>query len=258
MRIVFFGASELGYHCCEKILAMKQNVVGIFTMPRIFNISYSPDKPVNNILHRDFYELGDKHGIPVVCVEKKMIEYRDTLSSMHPDLILVIGWYYMIPKSIRDIAPLGCAGIHSSLLPKYRGGAPLVWAIINGEKEAGVSFFYMDEGVDTGDIIGQGAFSIEETDTIREVLLKAENAALHLLEEFIPKMAEGTAPRVQQNHNEASIFHQRTPEDGLIDWTWEKEKIQNFIRAQTRPYPGAYTIIGDKKVTIWDAKIEAY
>jgi len=116
----------------------------------------------------------------------------------------------------------------------------------------------MDDGVDTGDIIGQGAFSIEETDTIREVLLKAENAALHLLEEFIPKMAEGTAPRVQQNHNEASIFHQRTPEDGLIDWTWEKEKIQNFIRAQTRPYPGAYTIIGDKKVTIWDAKIEAY
>jgi methionyl-tRNA formyltransferase len=147
------------------------------------------------------------------------------------------------------------AGIHASLLPKYRGGAPLVWAIINGEKTTGVSLFYFDQGVDTGDVIAQKKIEISDTDDIRTVYEKATLAAVDVLRESLPLIREGQAPRIPQDHANATIFPQRKPEDGLIDWTRTPDEIRNFIRAQTRPYPGAFTVLEGKKVTIWDADI---
>jgi methionyl-tRNA formyltransferase len=254
MRIVFFGASDLGYQCCETLIKMGQNVVGIFTIPKQFNISYSKDKPVNNVLFRNFHELGDHYAIPVIEVEGKMANYFDQLAKLEPDFLLVIGWYYMIPKSFRELAIKGCAGIHASLLPKYRGGAPLVWAMINGEKETGISFFYFSDGVDDGDLIAQVKFPIEESDTIKQLLDKTQQSSLRIIEEYIPKISNGTALRYSQK-GEPTYVPQRKPEDGLIDWSWDKEKIKRFINAQTKPYPGAFTIIEGKKVIIWDADI---
>ncbi len=255
MNLVFFGASELGYQCCRLIFEKQlANIVGIFTIPREFNISYS-DKPVRNVLFKDFHALGEKYKTPVIEITGKMRTYQKQLETLKPDFMLAIGWYYMIPKTLREIAPLGCAGIHASLLPKYRGGAPLVWAIINGETESGVSFFYFESGVDTGDIIAQKKFPIAPEETIKEILGKATEASLNVIEEYIPKIARGAAPRIPQNHEEATSFPQRSPEDGEIDWSWEPQKIRNFIRAQTKPYPGAFTIIKGKKVTIWNADI---
>jgi methionyl-tRNA formyltransferase len=254
MRIVFFGASELGYQCCEALLEMGQNVVGIFTIPQQFKISYSKDKPVNNVLFRDFHQLGKAYNIPVIDVEGKMGEYYEQLAALQPDFLLVIGWYYMIPKNLRELAAKGCAGIHASLLPKYRGGAPLVWAMINGETTTGISFFYFSDGVDDGELIAQVKFAIEPEDTIKNLLEKTQKASLEVVKEYVPKIAEGTAPKLPQV-GEPTYVPQRKPEDGLIDWTWDKEKIKRFIKAQTKPYPGAFTIINGKKVTIWDADI---
>lgn len=255
MRIAFFGASELGYDCCECLLKEGHEVVAIFTIAQEFKISYSPNAPVKNYLFKDFRTLGEQYNIPVYIINGDLKNYQPQLESHSPDFILAIGWYYMIPKSMLNLAAKGGAGIHASLLPKYRGNAPLVWAMINGEKETGISFFYFADGVDEGDIIAQERFAIEEQDYISDVLEKTKAASLKILKEYIPKLADGTAPRTAQDHTQATLFPKRSPEDGLIDWSWSSERIRNFIRAQSKPYPGAFTYIGAKKVTIWSADI---
>lgn len=257
MRTLFFGATDLGYQCCERLLERGEGIVGLFTIPREFRISYSPNTPVKNVLYRDFHGLGTRYDIPVVEVRGKMDEYLSQVEAFRPELILVIGWYYMIPRSMRNLAPRGCVGVHGSLLPRYRGGAPLVWAMINGEDRAGVTLFHFADGVDDGDIIGQREFEIEPSDTIREVLDKATRATIDVVEEYLPRLADGTAPRVPQDNSKATVVPQRSPADGLIDWSWNPDRINNFIRAQTKPYPGAFTYIGDKRVTIWSADVAA-
>lgn len=255
MKIVFFGASELGYKCCRRIVENRlAEVTGIFTIPKEFKISYS-EKPVTNVNYADFFSLGEEFSIPVVSVTEKMSAYTDDVKKFAPDLILVIGWYYIVPKSIREIPPLGCAGMHASLLPKYRGGAPLVWAMINGEEKSGLTFFYLEEGVDNGDLISQKEISIEESDYISDLIDKTTTAALEIIDESIPLLAENKAPRIRQDESQATYVPQRKPEDGKIDWSWDARRIKNFIRAQSKPYPGAFTEINGKKVTIWNADI---
>lgn len=255
MKIVFFGATELGYKCCRLIIENKlAEVCGIFTIPKDFNISYS-EKPVSNVNFADFRDFEKEFGIPVKDVTGKMNEYTSDIAALKPDLILVIGWYYMVPKQIRELAPLGCAGMHASLLPRYRGGAPLVWAMINGETKTGLSFFYLDEGTDTGDIIAQEEIEINRDDHIKDILEKVTDAALKIIKKYVPLLANGNAPKLKQNENDATYVPQRKPEDGEIDWTRSAEEIYNFIRAQSKPYPGAFTIINGKKIKIWNADI---
>jgi methionyl-tRNA formyltransferase len=255
VRIIFFGASELGYDCCESLIKNGQIIAGIFTIPQEFKISYSPGKPVKNYLFKDFTELGKKYGIPTFTINGDIKDYYETIENLQPDFLLAIGWYYMLPKKIIALAKQGGGGIHASLLPKYRGNAPLVWQMINGEKKSGVSFFYFSDGVDDGDIINQQTFEISEDDTIKEVLEKTKTASLKALEVAMPKLAAGTNDRIPQDHSEATTFPKRSPEDGLINWEWTPAKIKNFIRAQTKPYPGAFTYINDKKVIIWNADV---
>ncbi|HJP61691.1 MAG TPA: hypothetical protein VJ865_16905 [Gemmatimonadaceae bacterium] len=118
-----------------------------------------------------------------------------------------------------------------------------------------MTLFHFADGVDDGDMIGQKEFAVESTDTIREVLDKATRATIEVVEEFLPRLADGTAPRIPQDLAKATVVPQRSPADGLIDWSWDPERISNFIRAQTKPYPGAFTYIGDKRVTIWSADV---
>ncbi len=255
MRIAFFGATEVGKACCNVLLALGQDVVGILTMPRDFSISYSKNRLVRNVLHANMQGLGEEHDIPVVEVTGKMADYVDVVRSWKPDFILVVGWYYMIPKVIRDLAPLGCAGIHASLLPRFAGGAPLVWAIINGETETGVSLFYFDDGVDSGDLIAQSRFPILWDDTIETVLARAEREIVSMVLFEIPKLAAGTASRIPQKLEGRRIWPQREPEDGLIDWTQSPEAIHNFIRAQTRPYPGAFASVPGGRLIVWGSHL---
>lgn len=255
MNIVFFGASELGYDCCESLILAGEKITGIFTIPQEFKISYSPNAPVKNVLFKDFNELGKKYNIPVIIVNSNLKSFQSDLEAMKPDFLLAIGWYYMIPQAMLSIAKKGAAGIHASLLPKYRGNAPLVWAMINGETETGVSMFLFAEGVDEGDILAQEKFKIEEEDTIKELLEKTKIASKKILLSTIRKIATDTIQPVPQDHSQATLFPKRSPEDGEIDWSWDKQRIKNFIRAQTKPYPGAFTILNGKKVILWDADI---
>ena len=253
MRIIFMGASDLGWECCRVLFEIGQNLVGIFSIPREFRISWSPT-PVTNVRYKSFQDLAEAHCVPLINVTAKLSDpsYKEIIRKLEPDIFIVIGWYYMIPRSIRELAPLGAVGVHASLLPKYRGGAPLVWAIINGETQSGVSLFCFDDGVDTGDVIGQKSFSIEFKETIAEVIQKTTQSSVQLVREFIPLVAGGHMPRMPQDHQSATLVPQRKPEDGWIDWRSKSSlQVYNWVRAQSRPYPGAWTSVGNEEVKVW-------
>jgi methionyl-tRNA formyltransferase len=250
--ILFFGANDLGYSCCERLLEKGHNLKAIFTIPKKFSISYAKDG-VTNYLFRDFRDLARKFDVPLVEIERNINDQatQDQIKSLRPDLLLVVGWYYMIGKDVRSLAPLGCVGIHNALLPRYRGGAPLNWAMINGEKMVGTTLFHMGAGVDDGDIIAQKTVSVQEDDYIEDVLVKIKKVAIEMLEQALPSILDGTAPKIPQNHALACVFAQRKPEDGKIDWTWDQQRIHNFVRAISRPYPGAFTHRDGHKILIY-------
>ena len=255
MKIVFIGASAFGFECLESIRHIELiDVVGIISNEKKFPISYNKEG-VDNVLFKDFGELAGNNDIPFYRMKENMKEegLNFFLFSCKPDLVVVIGWYHMIPPQM--LSQYVFTGIHASLLPDYSGGAPLVWAIINGEKKTGVTFFYFDEGVDSGDIIAQEEIDIYENDTIKTLYEKAELTGKNILIKYLPLLAVNQAPRIKQDESKRRIFPQRKPSDGEIDWNWESKRIKNFIRAQTKPYPGAFTLINNKKIIIWDADI---
>lgn len=250
----FFGATSYSKELL--LFLIEQNLLpeAIFSIPQEFNISYSKDK-VKNTNYANLKEIADKYNIAYYEIDsvegKKTKDYERIIKKLNLDLILVLGWYYMIPKSTRDLAKLGAWGIHASLLPKYAGGAPLNWAIINGEKETGVTLFRMEDGVDDGDIIAQKAFSIKHEDTIKEVYQKATMASKYILEDVLNNI-ENIKP-IPQNKALIEIYPQRSPKDGEIDWHQSSKAIYDFIRAQTLPYPCAYSTVENKIIKIIDA-----
>lgn len=255
MKVAFIGASKFGLRCLEKVANTPHcELVGIVTNRETFSISYSATA-VKNVLHSDFKPIAEQLGAPVYVMQEKMTETGlcSQLLSWKPDLILVVGWYHMVPKAIRSIAP--AVGLHASLLPDYSGGAPLVWAMIHGEEKTGISMFYLDEGVDSGPLIGQAEEQISKTDTIATLYARIEDRGLELLEKYLPQLAAGTAPKVLQDESRRRVFPQRSPEDGLIDWSLSATQVYDFIRAQTRPYPGAFTVLQNSILRIWSVRI---
>jgi len=254
MRLVFFGASAFGLKCLQTAISLPEvEVLGILTAPAEFSISYRP-QGVRNVLHADFHRTAKKHNIPIHLMQGKMTD-RDLVSrirSWRPDVILAVGWYHMVPKAIRDIAPT--VGLHASLLPDYSGGAPLVWAIINGEKKTGITFFVFGEGVDNGPIIDQKAEPIFFEDTIATLLERIQQVGIDLLREHLPQIQQKILKATPQVESKRRTCPQRGPEDGEINWTWRARRIYDFIRAQTKPYPGAFTLVQDAKLTLWAAR----
>ena len=253
MRLIFIGSTRFGLKCLEKVLPMPEiEVVGIITNRPTFSISYRPGG-VQNVLYADFRPLAGRHGIPVRILEGSMNDPGLVAQTREwrPDFMLAVGWYHLLPRVLRDIAP--AAGLHASLLPDYSGGAPLVWAIINDEKKTGITLFLLSDGVDNGPIIGQVEVPIHFEDTIATLYERVEEAGLRLLEEHLPRVARGEAAYTPQDETRRRIMPQRSPGDGGIDWGWPARRIYNFVRAQTRPYPGAFTYWGKAKIIIWKA-----
>ena len=257
MKVVFIGASAFGYECLDHIRNIPEiEIIGIVSNEQKFSISYNKNG-VTNVLYKDFESIAEKYCIPFYRMKENMREdgLSIFLASCKPDLALVIGWYHLIPPIL--LSQYIFTGIHASLLPDYSGGAPLVWAIINGEKKTGVTYFYFDEGVDSGDIIGQEEIEISDDDSIKTLYDKVQEKGKLMLMKCLPLMALNQAPRIKQDESKRRIFPQRNPADGEINWDWDNKRIKDFIRAQTKPYPGAFTIINNKKVIIWDADLRS-
>ena len=243
MRIVYIGAEQVGLACLRKLIELKKNIVAIIT--------YTGDlRPMvaDFVL---FDEVARQASIPLMKVKSsKDPETIRLIKSYEPDLILVASWSQIIPSEVINLAPKGCLGIHYSLLPERRGGAPLNWAIIDGLTKSGITLFFLDEGVDSGDIVAQKEFEITETDTPKELLDKICVLAPQIIEENIDAIEKGTIKRIKQDDEKATYTPRRKPEDGLIDWSKPMKEIYNFIRALALPYPCAFTYLGDKKLII--------
>ncbi len=230
----------------------------IISTPKNFNISYSDNK-IKNTNYANLEEIAEKHNIKYLEVNsqygKKIKDHENIIGSLNLDLILALGWYYMIPKRIRNLAKQGAWGVHASLLPKYAGGAPLNWAIIKGEKETGVTLFRMEDGVDDGDIIVQKKLSIDFEDTIKEVYEKATIISKEILIEVLVGFKKINFE--PQDKLLLEVFPQRKPEDGELDLSMNSIDLYNFIRAQSSPYPGAFIkTVDGKKLIIERARIE--
>ena len=255
MKVVFIGSSNFGLKCLKECLKIPNvTVTGAITAPKIFKISYS-QQGVNNILHSDISSFAMENKIPIRSIKDSMKDptLLEVVKTWEPDIFLVAGWYHMIPKSWRKLAP--AYGLHASLLPDYSGGAPLVWAIINGETKTGITLFQMDDGVDSGPIAGQIEEKILDNDTISSLYERIEQKGLELISKTLPKLTTGSLKLRQQDDNKRRVMPQRCPEDGSIDWNQDAKTILRFIRAQTKPYPGAFTTLAGEKLYIWNAKV---
>lgn len=258
MRVAVLSSTMFGYCCIMNGVRQAAGVelVGVVTTPAAIDISYS-DAPVKISTYVDFREqLGNTAcEIAVLASSPSIADYLEPLNRWKPEVVLALGWYYMVPKAVRSAIPHGCLGIHASLLPKYRGGAPIPWAIIQGEKQTGVSLFVLEKGVDTGDILGQLPIPIEADDTCATVYGRATLASCELLRNQLALLAQGRAVFTPQDEDQASQFPQRSPADGEIDWHWDAGKVHDFVRAQTHPYPGAFTWHCNQKVSVWRTSV---
>ncbi|MEK9628592.1 MAG: formyltransferase family protein [Nitrospinota bacterium] len=253
-RIIFIGASTIGLQCLEIMTQSSlYNVVGAITLPETFSISYRPEG-VKNVLFADIKKYCQSHDINCIVMNEGMKDpgLFERVKALSPDLFIVVGWYHLIPKSWLDLAP--AYGLHASLLPDYTGGAPLVWAMINGEKKTGITFFQLGDGTDSGPIVAQESVNINQEDTIATLYKRIEDKGRNLFKEHLPRIINGSMDLKPQDESKRRVYPNRSPEDGKIEWTLPADKIYDFVRAQTKPYPGAFSELGSNKVTIWSCR----
>ncbi|MDX6190123.1 methionyl-tRNA formyltransferase [Flavobacterium sp. Fl-318] len=180
------------------------------------------------------------------------------LSKVSCDVLISINYLFLIEQNIIDVPSILAFNIHGSLLPKYRGRTPHVWSIINNEIVTGITAHLIDSGCDTGDIIAQVQIEINSKDTGASILEKYEASYFPLVESVLNKIDNNNLVTTPQNNFKATYFGKRTPEDGQINWSWQRERIYNWIRAQSFPYPGAFTYYMNQKITIDWVELDDY
>ncbi|MCL5043677.1 MAG: formyltransferase [Deltaproteobacteria bacterium] len=247
-RCVVFAYQEMGYACTQALLEAGAPIAALFT---------HEDAPGENIWWRPVRELARRHAIPVhLCPE---IDRAGTaqVARLRPALLYSFYWRSLLPAALLELAALGAYNLHGSLLPAYRGRAPVNWMLINGERRAGVTLHHMVARADAGDIVAQRAVDIEESDTALSLHLKLARLGAELVREMHPSIVAGRAPRRPQDLSQGSYFGRRRPEDGRIDWRWPARRVFDFVRALTHPYPGAFCFAGGRKLFVWEAKVSA-
>lgn len=242
-RVLVFAYHDVGYECLELLLARRANVVAVYT---------HEDNPQERVWFKSVAELARSHGLPVHPPENvNTPEEIDRIRTLRPDLIFSFYYRNLITTRILDLPRLGAYNMHGSLLPKYRGRAPINWAVLHGEKETGATLHVMVKRPDAGDIVDQERVPIGPAETARDVFSKVAAAARAVLARQLDALLQGRAPRRAQDESQATYFGGRTAEDGRIDWNKDAREIFNLVRAVTHPYPGAFTELGDRRFYIW-------
>jgi methionyl-tRNA formyltransferase len=246
-RIAFVGCVEEGRRSLQTLLDLEADVRGIFTLRPDLAAKVSGAVP--------WEALAAAHDIPLHYVRN--INDADAVAVMRalaPDLVFCVGWTQLLRRDIMELPRMGCVGFHASLLPRYRGRAPVNWAIIHGERETGNTMLLLDEGVDTGDILAQRSFPIEDDDTCATIYDKVANSEDEMIREVLPLIRAGSMPRIRQDHAAATVMPRRRPEDGVILWNRTTQQLHDWVRALTHPYPGAFTSVGAERVFVWKAR----
>ena len=246
MKSVVFAYHDIGCTAIKILIEMGEEISAVFT---------HDDDPKENVWFGSVKKLAESLKIPVFCPENpNRPEWIQKIKAMKPDIIFSFYYRQMISEEILAIPPKGALNLHGSLLPKYRGRAPVNWVLVNGEKETGVTLHVMVKKPDAGDIVAQKKIRIDEQDNALTLYQKLVPLTREILIETVPQLAKGTAKKIPQDHSKATYFGGRKPEDGKIDWSKSSDEIFNLIRAVTDPYPGAFTYINGKKILIWWGK----
>ena len=235
MRVVFMGTPAFAVPSLETLAESDHEVVGVVTQP---------DRPKGRgqaVVSCPVKELALSKGLPVRQPDKiKSPEFLQQLAEWKPDAIAVTAFGRFLPKAILDLPLMGCVNVHGSLLPAYRGAAPIQWALIHGDTETGITTMLMDEGMDTGDVLLQQTIPIDPEDTALELGARMAQAGGALLVETLTRLAAQTVVPRAQDHSRATMAPLLTKEDGVIDWTQSATEIANRIRGLS-PWPGSYT-----------------
>jgi len=245
LRILFMGTPDFGAATLAALLTGPDEVVAVVTQPdrgkgRGKKMTPPPVKV-----------MAELHNIPVLQPAKiKTEEFRNGLLSYHPDLVVVTAYGRILPKSLLHIAPMGCINVHGSLLPKYRGAAPIQWSVINGEKEVGVTIIQMDEGMDTGDMLLRGKIEATPDETSGTLFDKLATLGGETLLKAIKGLKEGSIVPVPQKHEAATMAPMLKKEDGLIDWSADAQTLANLIRGLD-PWPSAFCFLDDTRLRLF-------
>lgn len=248
MRVVFMGTPDFSVPALINI-AKKHQVAAVVTQQdrpkgRGHKMQFTPVK-----------EAAVELDIPVYQPEKvKSPEFVEILRDINPDVIVVIAFGQILSKEILDLPKYGCINVHASLLPKYRGAAPIQWAVIDGEEETGVATMYMEEGLDTGDVIDVSRIKLDTKETGGSLFDKLADEGGRVILETLDKLEKGTAIRTPQNHEESTYAGKITKELGKIDFTKSAVEIERLVRG-LNPWPSAFTYMDDKMLKIWDADV---
>jgi UDP-4-amino-4-deoxy-L-arabinose formyltransferase/UDP-glucuronic acid dehydrogenase (UDP-4-keto-hexauronic acid decarboxylating) len=244
MKTVVFAYHNIGIVGLEALVKEKFDIQAIF--------SHLDDR-AENIWFDSVSEWAKKNQFPVFCPQNVNIpEWVERIRKTSPEVIFSFYYRNLLSKDIFTIPSIGSFNLHGSLLPAYRGRAPVNWVLVNGEKCTGVTLHHIVEAPDAGDIVGQKEIPIEFEDTAYTLYQKLCVKARELLEELLPLIKKRIAPRMPQNLKQGSYYGGRRPEDGKINWDWPVMKIYNLVRAVTEPYPGAFTHLPEgEKLFIW-------
>ena len=251
MRIVFMGTPDFSVGTLRALAESGHQIVGVVSQP---------DKPRGRgkaLAPTPVKEEALRLGLPVYQPAKVREEgFVQTLRELEPDVIVVVAFGQIIPESILSLAPLGCINVHASLLPGYRGAAPIQWAVINGEEKSGVTIMRMDTGLDTGDMISRVEVPLSEEETGGSLFDKLSQAGARLLVETLPTLADGTAVYEKQpSESPTDYAGMIRKEMGNLDWSMPAVKLERLIRG-LNPWPSAYTFLGGKTLKLWRARVE--
>lgn len=248
MRTVWVSFDTIGRDCLEAAAEAGADIVGIVTLP-------GPVDP-NRSGQCSFDAAAARHD--AALVETRDVNSPETLNALRklePDLVFVVGWSQLVHDPFIASAREGVFGMHPTLLPRHRGRAPIPWAILSGLARTGVTLFeIVDATADSGAIVGQVVVDIAPDETATTLFERLADAHVDLIRELVPQIVSGTAPRIPQDPRRASAWPRRAPADGIIDWETRAQYLYDWVRAQTRPYPGAFTFVGDERVTVWTAR----
>ncbi len=243
MKAVVLAYHNIGCVGVEALLRHGFHIAAVFT---------HSDDAEENLWFDSVAVLAASRNIPVYAPDNiNHPLWVEKIRELAPDILFSFYYRNLLLQPILDIPPAGCLNLHGSLLPKYRGRAPLNWVLVNGEEETGVTLHYMTPRPDDGDIVGQKTIKISPEDTAKSLHEKAAGATAVLMDKLLPRIMAGTAPRRPQDHSQATTYGARRPEDGEIDWNRSAGEVRNLVRAVTRPYPGAYSHLVDRKCFFW-------
>ncbi len=248
MRVVMFGFQTWGRKTLRALIDLDHEVVLAVTHP-------ASEHSYRGIFSDSVEELARAHGIPVHLTDRVDAATVDLVKRAAPDVIVVNSWYTWMPPELYNLPPHGTLNLHDSLLPKFTGFSPVLWALLSGESEFGLTVHRMDEGLDTGDILIQHSLPIKPTDTGTELVLRGMDLIPGALRDALSALESGTAVWRPQNRAERTYFHKRSERDSLIDWGWPAEDLERFVRALSAPYPRPFTFYRGERIEVLEASV---